>query len=143
MLEAAAEQKAVTLELATLGTSPMTSHLMHAFCNHLGSMLLNSPPCSGATQALKMVGEYFPWTSPADWQPHRQVTAGGVSDTDIQPEGSCGAVAGDADQHEPQSSHFVYLRWVGRALHQLLGTNCGGLSLMHLAKSAVFAAASC
>lgn len=58
-----------------------------------------------------MIGEYFPWTSPADWQPSRRVPPGGVSDSNVQPVGRCGTVAAEVDGAVPQSSHFVYLRW--------------------------------
>ncbi|WIA34679.1 hypothetical protein OEZ86_012993 [Tetradesmus obliquus] len=65
---------------------------------------------SGATQGLKMIGEYFPWTSGPSWTCSRAVPAGGVSDTSVGTASKCGRVAADAESAAPQSSHFVYLR---------------------------------
>jgi hypothetical protein len=66
--------------------------------------------CRGATQGLKMVGEYFPWTSGQHWTCSRAVPAGGVSDTAVGTVSKCGPVSPDATTAAPQSSHFVYLR---------------------------------
>lgn len=68
------------------------------------------PLCRGATQGLKMIGEYFPWTSGPSWTCSRAVPAGGVSDTSVGTASKCGRVAADAESAAPQSSHFVYLR---------------------------------
>ncbi|KAF8061336.1 malate dehydrogenase [Scenedesmus sp. PABB004] len=65
---------------------------------------------SGATQGLKLVGEAFPWTSPADWTAPRAVRPGGVSDAPGGTPAACGAARADAARRAPRSSHFVYLR---------------------------------
>ncbi|KAF6265693.1 pyridoxal phosphate-dependent transferase [Scenedesmus sp. NREL 46B-D3] len=64
---------------------------------------------SGATQGLKMVGEYFPWTSGPDWTCSGVVPAGGVSDKAVGKASKCGPVPPDAQRATPRSSHFVYL----------------------------------
>jgi hypothetical protein len=76
-------------------------------CCHLKFFVVH---CRGATQGLKMVGEYFPWTSGPAWTCSRVVPAGGVSDTAVGKPSKCGPVSADAMSATPQSSHFVYLR---------------------------------
>jgi hypothetical protein len=68
--------------------------------------------CSGATAALKLVGEAFPWTSPPGWaqQQPRSTPPGGFSDVEVGPVTPCGAVAGGVDSTNPKASNFVYLR---------------------------------
>lgn len=71
---------------------------------------LRPAACRSATEALKIVGESFPWSAAADWTPPRRVPAGGVNETD--PPGhqtaGCGGFEQDAASH--RRSNFVYLR---------------------------------
>ncbi|KIZ00907.1 hypothetical protein MNEG_7052 [Monoraphidium neglectum] len=61
-----------------------------------------------ATEALKLVGEYFPWAPRPGWQPERRVHPGGISDAAALPAGRCGTLeqAGTGGA----GSSFVYLR---------------------------------
>ncbi len=66
------------------------------------------PPTRSATEALKIVGESFPWTPAPGWVPPRRVPAGGVNETAPGHLGKCGKFdesSGDLDQ-----STYVYLR---------------------------------
>jgi hypothetical protein len=66
--------------------------------------------CSGATAAMKLVGESFPWTSPPGWSAEQQVPPGGISDTEVGLATPCGHVLPEVDAAVPTSSHFVYLQ---------------------------------
>ncbi|KAI8471068.1 MAG: pyridoxal phosphate-dependent transferase [Monoraphidium minutum] len=62
-----------------------------------------------ATEALKHVGEFFPWSPEPGWEPPRRVRPGGVSDAAALPAGSCGGGFREPAAAAAHSS-FVYLR---------------------------------
>jgi hypothetical protein len=61
-----------------------------------------------ATEALKIVGESYPWTAAPGWQPHRRVPPGGINETTPVHFGQCGEYRPSTVAQE--HSTFVYLR---------------------------------
>eukprot|EP00878_Enallax_costatus_P005228 GHUV01005494.1.p1 GENE.GHUV01005494.1~~GHUV01005494.1.p1 ORF type:complete len:253 (+),score=38.33 GHUV01005494.1:272-1030(+) len=64
-----------------------------------------------ATEALKMVGEWFPWSAKPDYQPLKDVPPGGVSNKFVGHVSKCGGpLYFIKDQNTGKASHFVYTR---------------------------------
>lgn len=62
----------------------------------------------GATQALKIVGEMFPWSPSPGWRPGRRVSPGGGDDQEAGRVSDCGHVP--VTELSGEASTFVYLR---------------------------------
>ncbi|GBF95159.1 molybdenum cofactor sulfurase [Raphidocelis subcapitata] len=63
-----------------------------------------------ATEALKIVGESFPWSAAPDWTPPRRVPAGGVNETDPPGHQTAGCGGFEQGAASERRSNFVYLR---------------------------------
>ncbi|KAF8057669.1 hypothetical protein HT031_006018 [Scenedesmus sp. PABB004] len=69
----------------------------------------------GATESLKMVGEYFPWSASPDWTCPTSTPPGGVTDDVVGTVSSCGKPLRIDDDDDAEGgggarSHFVYTR---------------------------------
>lgn len=84
-----------------------------------------SPPCArcirSATEALKLVGESFPWSGAPGWAPPRRVTPGGVNETYAVTTPGCSSY--DPRAAARGQSNYVYLR----ANHKARGHGGGRL----------------
>uniref|UniRef100_A0A383WHU1 Aminotransferase class V domain-containing protein n=1 Tax=Tetradesmus obliquus TaxID=3088 RepID=A0A383WHU1_TETOB len=63
-----------------------------------------------ATEALKMVGEWFPWSPAHDWQPPRGTPSGGVTNSSVGHVSKCGGKLHFKQADRDDSSHFMYTR---------------------------------
>lgn len=79
----------------------------------LANLLLACLHCArtfrSATEALKLVGETFPWSPAPGWTPARRVTPGGASASEVGLVSACGADV-DAPAGGDTASRFVYTR---------------------------------
>lgn len=79
-----------------------------------------------------MVGEWFPWSAEADYEPPKDVPPGGVSYHVVGHVSRCGGpLHFNSDKNIGKASHFVYTRLVGLAV-RVAGmqdnTSCSSLS---------------
>lgn len=77
---------------------------------------LHTPGVRSATEALKLVGESYPWTPAPGWHPRHRVPPGGVNETSPGRFNGCGAY--NPSNADLSHSTYVYLRAnhkVGRA----------------------------
>lgn len=61
-----------------------------------------------ATQALQLLGEWFPWSATPSYHPAKDIPKGGVSDRWVHPVSRCQGV--DPEVTAEPWSHFVYTR---------------------------------
>jgi len=78
-----------------------------------------------ATEALKIVGESFPWTPAPEWVPPRRVPAGGINETTPGRISRCGGFEEPSGAPLDQSS-YVYLRANHKVKNMRAATAVGG-----------------